>query len=105
MIAAAGERLAAIAGLIRACPPPDALAGCDQCAHSSWPCAATEAAWLAEGRDRDLELRKLSEAVQREALIQNAERETRQELLAAGREGRRPCWEEEPAAERDPEAG
>jgi crotonobetainyl-CoA:carnitine CoA-transferase CaiB-like acyl-CoA transferase len=103
MMATAGERLAAIAGLIHACPPPDALAGYDQCAHGIWPCATTKAAWLAQGRDRDQELRNLSEAVQQEALIQDAEWETRHELLAAGREGRRPCWEEELAAE--PEAG
>jgi hypothetical protein len=103
MMATAEDRLAAIAGLIHPCPPPDALAGYDQCAHGTWPCATTEAAWLAQGRDRDQELRNLSEAVQREALIQDAERETQKELLAAGREGRRPWWEEELAAE--PEAG
>jgi predicted GIY-YIG superfamily endonuclease len=102
-MARAEERLAAIADLIHECPPPAALAGYDQCAHGTWPCATTEAAWLAQGRKRDQELAKVREAVQREALIQDAEWETQQELLAAEQEGRRPYWEEEAVAE--PEAG
>ena len=97
------ERLTRIAGLLSECPAPDALAGYDQCAHGTWPCATTEAAWLAQGRDRDQELRNVSEALRWEALIQDAERETQQEYEAAQREGRPPCWDEL-AAEHDPEA-
>ncbi len=46
------ERLTRIAGLLSECPAPDALAGYYQCAHGTWPCATTEAAWLAQGRTR-----------------------------------------------------
>ena len=88
-MATAEERLAGVAGRISQRLAPDALAGDDQCAHGTWPCAVTEAAWLAQGRDRDEELRSVREAVTREALIQDAERDTQQELEAASREGRR----------------
>lgn len=61
------ERLAVIAGLIAACPAPDVLAGYDQCAHGTWPCPTTEAAWIAQGSDRETELRAFSREIAREA--------------------------------------
>jgi hypothetical protein len=93
------ERLNTIADLIHECPPPDVLAGYDQCAHGTWPCQSTEAAWLAQGRDRDQALHRFSQAVQREAQIQDAERETKEEYEAAQREGRPPYWETDLEAE------
>jgi hypothetical protein len=74
----AGERLAKLADLLSACPPPDMAGGYDQCAHGTWPCVITQAAWLAQGRDRDQEVRAAC-----------------QELRAAEREGRPPSWEAE----------
>ena len=99
------ERLTVIAGLISACPVPDALAGRDQCAHGTWPCATTEAAWLAQGRDRDQEVRKVTEAFARDALIEDAGWEVQQEIEAAAREGRPPYRETELAEMRQTEAG
>ena len=99
------ERLTRIAELISACPAPDVMQGYDQCAHGTWPCATTEAAWLARGIERDDEMRKLREYATREAQIEDAERETQEEYEAARREGRRPYWEEELDADREPEAG
>jgi hypothetical protein len=95
-------RLAAIAGLIHQCPPPDVLAGYDQCAHGTRPCQSTQAAWLAQGKDRDQQMRRFSQAVQREAQIYDAEREPREEYEAAQREGRRPYWGTGLAAEPGP---
>jgi hypothetical protein len=89
------ERLTAIAERISACPAPDALAGRDQCAHGTWPCATTEAAWLARGIERDDEMRKLREHATREAMAEDARWETQQEIEAAAREGRPPWWETE----------
>jgi hypothetical protein len=88
------ERLNTIADLIHECPPPDVLAGYDQCAHGTWPCQSTEAAWLAQGRDRDQALHRFSQAVQREAQIQDAERRPRRSTrpcnVKAGRRTGRP---------------
>jgi len=53
------ERLTGIAERISPCPPPDVMQGYDQGAHGNWPCATTEAAWLARGIERDDEMRKL----------------------------------------------
>ncbi len=75
------ERLAAIAERISACPAPDVLAGYDQCEHGTWPCPATEAAWIALGSDRDTEMHAFAKAVAREAASQY-EGETWQEYLA-----------------------
>jgi hypothetical protein len=91
--AAPEDRLAAIADLISPCPAPDALAGEDRCAHGTWPCATTEAAWLAQGRDRGQELRAVQEALARGAAIEDAGREVQQEQDAAERDGRPPYWE------------
>lgn len=93
MTATPEERLAAIAQRISPCPAPDALADYDRCAHGTWPCATTEAAWLAQGRDRDEEVRRVTEAVSREAAIQDAGEEAWEEYQAAEREGRPPYWE------------
>jgi hypothetical protein len=99
--AAPQDRLAKIADLLGPCPPPDMAGGCDQCAHGTWPCVITKAAWLAQGRDRDQEVRAACQAAAREAQIEEAEWETHEELLAAEREGRLPYWE----AEAEPGAG
>jgi hypothetical protein len=99
------ERLAAIAGRISPCPAPDVLAGYDQCQHgTTWPCPATEAAWLARGSDRDAELRAFTAAVAREAASQYEE-ETLEEYLAAEAAGAElDCWAG-PAAEAACQAG
>lgn len=44
----AEERLAQIADTLQPCPT---LGGGADCAHGRWPCAYTEAAWLARGHD------------------------------------------------------
>jgi hypothetical protein len=75
--------------------------GFDQCAHGTWPCAITQAAWLAQGRDRDQEVRAACQAAAREAAIEEASREAYEEYLAAERGGRLPYWK----TEADPEAG
>jgi hypothetical protein len=97
----AGERLAKLADLLSECPPPDMAGGYDQCAHGTWPCVITQAAWLAQGRDRDQEVRAACQAADREAAAEDASWEAYQERLAAEREGRLPFWE----AETDREAG
>jgi hypothetical protein len=97
----AGERLAKLADLLSECPPPDMARGYDQCAHGTWPCAITQAAWLAQGRDRDPEVRAACLAAAREAEAEEAGWEACQELRAAEREGRPPCW----GAEAEPGAG
>jgi hypothetical protein len=94
-------RLAKIADLLGECPPPDMAGGYDQCAHGAWPCAITQAVWLAQGRDRDQEVRAACQAAAREAEAEWASWEAHQELLAAEREGRLPYWE----AEAEPEGG
>jgi hypothetical protein len=91
----AEERLAAIAERISPCPAPDVLAGYDQCTRGTWPCAITEAAWLAQGRDREQELRDLSQEVAREAAIEDAGREAWEEYRAARSEGSLPDREAE----------
>ncbi len=95
------ERLAKLADLLRECPPPDMAGGYDQCAHGTWPCSITQAAWLAQGRDRDQEMQAACQAAAREMQIEEASWETLQEQRAAEREGRPPYWE----AEAEPGAG
>jgi hypothetical protein len=95
------DRLAKIGDLLGECPPPDMAGGFDQCAHGTWPCAITQAAWLAQGRDRDQEVRAACQAAAREVEAEEASREAYEELLAAEREGRLPYWE----AEAEPGAG
>lgn len=97
----AGERLAKLADLLSECPPPDMAGGYDQCAHGTWPCAITQAAWLAQGRDRDQEMRAACQAAAREAEAEEVGGEACQELRAAERAGRPPCW----GAEAGPGAG
>jgi len=99
-LAAPQDRLIKIADLLGECPPPDMAGGYDQCAHGTWPCVITQAAWLAQGRDRDQEVRAACQAAAREAEAEDASWEAYQEQLAADREGRLPCWE----AEAEPEA-
>ena len=94
-------RLAKIADLLGECPPPDMADGYDQCSHGAWPCAITQAVWLAEGRDRDQEVHAACQAAAREAEAEWASWEAHQELLAAEREGRLPYWK----AEAEPEGG
>jgi hypothetical protein len=101
VVTAPQERLAKLADLLRECPPPDLAGGSGQCAHGTWPCAITQAAWLAQGRDRDQEMRAACQAAARDAELEQASWEACQELPAAGREGRRPCWD----AEAGPGAG
>jgi hypothetical protein len=98
--AAPEDRLTKIADLLGGCPPPDMADGYDQCVHGTWPCVITQAAWLAQGRDRDQEVRAACQAAAREARAEDARWEVHQEQLAAEREGRLPWWE----AEADPEA-
>ncbi len=95
------ERLAKLADLLTECPPPDMAGGYGQCAHGTWPCAITQAAWLAQGRGRDQEVRAACQAAAREAQIEEAVWEALQEQLAAEHEGRLPYWE----AEAGPGAG
>jgi hypothetical protein len=48
-----------IATLINPCPAPDIAAGYEMCpcGHGcSWPCPATQAAWLARGLDPGTEI-------------------------------------------------
>ncbi|MEV4079726.1 hypothetical protein AB0J43_05475 [Nonomuraea fuscirosea] len=48
------DRLERIASLLPPCPPPDVWNGMDLCSNHGvrWPCAQTEANWLARGLDR-----------------------------------------------------
>jgi hypothetical protein len=95
------DRLVKIADLLGECPPPDMAGGYDQCAHGTWPCAITQATWLAQGRDRDQEVRAACQAAAQEVEAEEASREAYEELLAAEREERLPYWE----AEAEPGAG
>ena len=95
MVTAPQERLAKLADLLTEFPPPDNASGTDQCAHGTWPCAITQAAWLAQGRDRDQEMHAACQAAARQAELEQAGREACQELQAAEREGRRPYWQAE----------
>ena len=97
------ERLAGIAERISPCPAPDVMQGYDQCAHGTWPCATTEAAWLARGIERDDEMRKLREHAEREFRDADIQREIADEKEAAAREGRPPYWEAE-MQQAEPEA-
>jgi hypothetical protein len=99
--AAAQDRLAKIADLLGPCPPPDMASGNDQCAHGTWPCVITQAAWLAQGRDRDQEVQAACRAAAWEAEAEHNSWEACQELLAAEEEGRLPYWE----VEAEPGAG
>jgi hypothetical protein len=87
------ERLAKLADLLTECPAPDIAGGYDQCAHGTWPCAITQAAWLAQGRARDQEIRAACQAAAREAEAEQASWEAHQELRAAEQEERPPYWE------------
>ena len=97
----AGKRPAKLADLLTECPPPDMAGGYDQCAHGTWPCVIPKAAWLAQGRDRDQEVRSACQGATREAEAEQAGWEARQELPAARQEGHPPCRE----AETETEAG
>jgi hypothetical protein len=99
-VTAPEERLAKLADLLNECPPPDLTGGHDQCAHGTWPCAITQATWLAQGRDRDQEVQAACQAAARKGELEQADWEACQELQAAEREGR-PCWD----AEAEPGAG
>ena len=72
MVTAPEERLARLADLLSECPPPDMAGGYDQCTQGTWPCVITQAAWLAQGRDRDQEMRAAAQAVAREAELEQA---------------------------------
>jgi hypothetical protein len=89
------DRLIEIADLLGGCPPPDMAGGYDQCVHGTWPCIITQAAWLAQGRDRDQEVRAASQAAARQAEAEDASWEAYQEQLRANQEGRLPWWEAE----------
>jgi hypothetical protein len=95
VVTAPEERLARLADLLSECPPPDLAGGYDQCAHGTWPCVITQAAWLAQGHDRDQEVRTASPAAAREAQLEQVGWEACQELRAAEREGRPPYWDAE----------
>jgi hypothetical protein len=95
------ERLVKLADLLSECPPPDMADGDGQCAHGTWPCVITQAVWLAQGRDRDQEVRAACQAAAREAELERAGWEACQEPRAAEREGRPPYQ----AAEAEPGAG
>jgi hypothetical protein len=95
VVTAPEERLAKLADLLRECPPPNIAGGHDQCAHGTWPCAITQATWLAQGRDRDQEVRAACQAAARQAELEQAGWEACQEPQAAEREGRLPHWEAE----------
>jgi hypothetical protein len=75
------------------CPAPDVLAGYDQCAHGTWPCAATEAAWAARGSDRGTEMTAWHQQIAHEAVCEQAGREALAGYEAVKREGRLPGWE------------
>jgi hypothetical protein len=98
------ERLAAIAERVSACPAPDVAQGRDQCAHGTWPCEQTKAAWLARGTDYETEAGKLRRQWQNDAAAEAAYWEMQREAEDAEREGRRPYWETE-LAEVEAEAG
>jgi hypothetical protein len=95
VVTAPQERLAKLADLLTECPPPDIARGYDQCAHGTWPCAITQATWLAQGRDRDQEVQAACQAAAQEVELEQAGWEAYQELQAAQREGRRPHWQAE----------
>jgi hypothetical protein len=101
VVTAPQERLAKLADLLSECPPPDIAGSSDQCVHGTWPCAITQATWLAQGRDRDQEVQAASRAAAREAELEQTGWEACQELQAAQREERRPHWQ----AEAEPRAG
>jgi hypothetical protein len=94
-VTAPEERLTKLADLLSECPPPDLAGGYDQCAHGTWPCVITQAAWLAQGRDRDQEVRAACQAAAREAEAEDAGWEACQDPRAAEREARPPSWEAE----------
>jgi hypothetical protein len=96
VVTAPEGRLAKLADLLSECPPPDVAGGDDQCAHGTWPCVITQAAWLTQGRDLAQEVRAACQAAAREAELEQAGCEACQELPAAEREGRHPHWEAEP---------
>jgi hypothetical protein len=73
------DRLASIAELLSECPPPGIAGG--QCAHGTWPCAITQATWLAQGRDRRHEI-----AAARQAEPADASRQELHDPQAAERE-------------------
>jgi hypothetical protein len=100
-VTAPQERLAKLADLLRECPPPDLAGGDGQCAHGTWPCAITQATWLAQGRDRDQEVRAACQATARQAELEQASWEARQERRGPEQEGRCPRWQ----AEAEPGAG
>jgi hypothetical protein len=88
-----GDRLARIGDLLRACPPPDIAGGFDQCPHGTWPCVITQAVWLAQGRDRDQEVAAAGQAAARQAEPGQAGWDATEDLPAAERDERLPCWE------------
>jgi hypothetical protein len=53
-------QLVAIASLITPCPAPDIADGHIACPcgyyYGPWPCPASQAAWIAHGRDPDTEI-------------------------------------------------
>jgi hypothetical protein len=83
-VTAPEERLAKLADLLSECPPPDIAGGYDQCAHGTWPCVITQAAWLAQGRDRDQEVRAACQAAARKAELEQAGWGVCQELRLPG---------------------
>jgi len=95
VVTAPESRLAKLADLLSECPPPDLAGGYDQCAHGTWPCAITQATWLAQGRNRVQEIRAACQAATRQTQPERAGWEACQELQAAEREGRRPNRETE----------
>lgn len=63
------ERLERIASLVPPCPPPDVFGGMDRCPNHGgrWPCAQTEANWLARGLDRSEQQRAALDALPKPA--------------------------------------
>jgi hypothetical protein len=99
-VSAAADRLAQTAGLLASCPPLEIAGGWHRCAHGTWPCAVTQAAWLAQGRDRDQEARAACQAAAEQEAGQ-AGWKAFQDHEAAQRDGRLPYGD----AGAQPEAG
>jgi hypothetical protein len=92
-VTAAEDRLATIGELLRECAPPDLADGQDQCAHGTWPCVITQAAWRAQGRDLRQQAQTAHQAATQRAQSGHASRDAGQEPSAAGLGGTMPSTE------------
>lgn len=80
-VTAAEDRLATIGDLLRECLPPDVAAGQDQCAHGTWPCVITQAAWRAQGRDLGQQAQAARQPAARRAQPGHVGRQAGQEAI------------------------